>query len=315
MEFEEINSFLKITAEQSSKYWDIVSLSQIANQRIPDFIMNNRGSLLRADIHIQWTKWFIESICNPENIINYDREYAYIVNIVQNRVSSLFANITELERQEITRYLSRLVEQEAERRKPRDRPYIDVDTRKLLWDLAGREPRCWICGYKFTKWAENKFLGYPNHKEPPLNEFIDYITLHGLKHRDLCIEIDHALPFSKGGQENEENLKLSCGWCNTHKKNYLSIYDIAPKIRTIKHPKFGKQDIPHPFWIVRLLSVRRSCEYEGGCSNSTNNNQLTVAPRYYEGAINPANLRVTCREHDELGSNRLVSRKVLEQLS
>jgi 5-methylcytosine-specific restriction endonuclease McrA len=313
MEFAEISSFLDSTADKLEAFWDIKSLSNIANQRVPDFIMNGRGTLLRADIHILWTQWFIESICDPDIFANSSQGYAFILKTVQQRIPLIFPEVPEYERNELTKYIARLVDKEVERRKDRKRIFASLETRKMLWDICFPEPRCWICGYKFTKWAENKFLGYSNYNDAPFPRFIDYMTLHGLIERDISVEIDHALPFSKGGNE-EDNLRLACGWCNSHKGDKVSLYDVALKPRILEHPKFRKQSVPHPFWIVRLLSVRRSCEYEGGCNYTVDNSQLTVFPRHPEGAMNPTNLRVICFEHDPLGSNRFVSRTVAEKI-
>jgi len=312
MEFSEISSFLDTTADKLEAFWDIKSLSNIANQRVPDFIMNGRGTLLRADIHILWTQWFIESICDPDIFVNSSQGYAYILKTVQQRIPLIFPEVPEDERNELTKYIARLVDKEVQRRRDRKRLFASLETRKMLWDIGLPEPRCWICGYHFTKWAENKFLGYTNCNEVPLPRFIDYMTLHGLIERDISVEIDHAVPFSKGGNE-EDNLRLSCGWCNSHKGDRISLYDVTLKPRILMHSKLGKQSVPHPFWIVRLLSVRRSCEYEGGCCNTIENSQLTVFPRHPEGAMNPTNLRVICSEHDPLGSNRFVSRIVAER--
>lgn len=313
MEFAEISSFLDTTADKLEAFWDVKSLSNIANQRVPDFVMSGRGTLLRADIHILWTQWFIESICDPDILANSSQGYAHIVKTVQKRVPIIFPEIPENERNEITKHIARLVDKEVQRRKERKRLLINLETRKMLWDLHSPEQRCWICGYRFTKWAENKFLGYNNYEEIPLPQFVDYMTLHGIRERDLYIEVDHAVPFSKGGDE-EDNLRLACGWCNSHKGDKISLYDVALKPRTLYHPKLGRQSIPNPFWIVRLLSVRRTCEHEGGCDHTVDDAQLTVFPRHPEGAMNPTNLRVICSEHDPLGSNRFISRTVAETI-
>jgi len=313
MDFLEIISFLDTTADKLEAFWDINILSSIANQRVPDFIMSGRGTLLRSDIHILWTQWFIESICDPGIFANSNKGYAYILNIVKKRVPIIFPGVTKDEQNKITKYIARLVEKEVQRRTDRNRITIGLETRKMLWDIQKPEPRCWICGYKFTTWSENKFLGYPNYKDAPLPQFVDQMTLHGLIERDISIEVDHIVPFSKGGYE-EDNLRLTCGWCNSHKGDRVSLYDVGLKPRTLDHPKLKKQSIPHPFWIVRLLSVRKCCENEGGCEHKIGSVQLTVFPRYSEGAMNPTNLRVVCFEHDSFGSNRFVSRTVAEQV-
>ncbi|ERT06797.1 HNH endonuclease family protein [Lyngbya aestuarii BL J] len=313
MEFEEICSFLEITSNQLDVYWDIETLSRISNQRVPDFILSGRSSLLRADIHILWTQWFIESICNPELFIYSSSEYAYIVKAVQQRMPYVFSGISENEQNQLARYIARLVNEEVQRRKTRKRASASLDIRKELWDIYGPQPRCWICGYKFTKWAEDKFLGYSTNMEPPLPQFIDYMTLHGLTKRDISIEIDHAVPLSRGGSE-EDNLRLACGWCNKYKSNRISLYDVIGQQSMIDHPKLGRQSIPHPFWVIRLLSVRRSCEYEKGCDKIVENSKLTVVYKHPKGAMNPTNLRVICLDHDPIGSDRFVSRQVVHKI-
>jgi 5-methylcytosine-specific restriction endonuclease McrA len=313
MEFAEISSFLNVTADKLENCWDMKSLSNIANQRVPDFVMSGRGTLLRADINMLWTQWFIESICDPEVFANSSKGYAFVFKAVQQRIPFIFPEIPQNERIALAQELAKLVNKEVQRRETRERISITSEQRKLLWDISGPEPRCWICGYKFTTWAENKFLGYTDDMEISLPQFVDYTTLHGLTQRDISVEIDHAVPLSKGGND-EDNLRLACGWCNSHKSDRVSLYSVSTKPRILLHPKLGKQSIPHPFWVVRLLSVRRRCEYEGGCDKSVDCEPLTVLPRHPEGAMNPTNIRATCLEHDSLGSNRFVSRKVAEQV-
>lgn len=313
MEFAEISSFLSATADKLEACWDMNVLSNIATQRVPDFVMSGRGALLRADINMLWTQWFIESIYDPETLANSSKGYAFVFKAVQQRIPFIFPEIPPNERNALAQNLAKLINKEVQRRETRERISITLDQKKLLWDISGPEPRCWICGYKFTKWAEDKFLGYVDDVQVSLPQFVDYTTLHGLTQRDISVEVDHAVPLSKGGN-NEDNLRLACGWCNSHKSDRISLYSVSVKPRIILHSKLGKQSIPHPFWVVRLLSVRRRCEYEGGCDKSVDCEQLTVLPRHPEGAMNPTNIRVTCFEHDSLGSNRLVSRKIAQQM-
>ncbi len=314
MEFQEINSFLTTTLEQLELQWNIKTLSTIANQRVPDFITSGRGTLLRADIHILWTKWFLESICDPEKFVSANQNYFHILNAVKKRVPIIFPSITKQEQKQITRYIAELIDKEVQRKQPRSRISIDRETKKFLLDLYDQEPRCWICGHEFSQLAKEKFLNASNDQDISLPLFIDYITLHGLKDRHTFIEVDHVIPFSRGGQDDIDNYRLSCGWCNSHKSDRISIYDVPFKLKTIKHPKLGRQSIPHPFWIVRLLSVRQQCEHESGCDKTVGNSQLTVVYKHPDGAMNLTNLKVVCPEHDFLGSDRLISRTIAEKL-
>ena len=112
------------------------------------------------------------------------------------------------------------------------------------------------------------------------------------------------------GGEDDENLAFACGWCNSQKGARLTLYDIGADDVVLKHPKLGRISVPRPFWIVRLLAIRGRCEWPGGCAKTTENSELTVAPRWVRGTMNPMNLQLTCAEHDPLGDNRLVSRKI-----
>ena len=115
MEFEEIHSFFNTTADKLEACWDIRILSNIANQRVPDFIMSDRGSLLRADIHILWTQWFIESICDPEVFANSPLDYAHIFGAVQKRAPIIFSELPEQDLKTLTKSISRLIDKEVQR--------------------------------------------------------------------------------------------------------------------------------------------------------------------------------------------------------
>lgn len=123
--------------------------------------------------------------------------------------------------------------------------------------------------------------------------------------RDFAIEVDHVVPFSRGG-EDKDNLELACGWCNRSKSANMSIYEVEGQPRSAGPNVLGFGSLPQPFWIVRLLALIRTCEHPDGCDRSVENAEMTVVPIRAGGALNPTNLRVTCYDHDPLGSNRLL---------
>jgi hypothetical protein len=313
MDLNSICSFLESTSSRIDTNWYLSSLHTIAALRVPDFITGRQDTVLRADINTLWTQWFLESICDPEKFVDNYPGYAHIIHTVKVEVPSLFSNIDSNKHGEIIKQISRLVEKEVQRRQIRKRVAFDPDIKDALWDIYGPEPRCWICGYEFSPWAIGKFLKRPPEEVPPQPQFIDYLKPSGVTKRDFQMEIDHVFPFSDGGDENIDNLRIACGWCNAYKSDRLSIYDVAAKPPVISHPKLGRVTVPHPFWTVRLLSLHRQCEYEGGCDKTVENSELTVTSKHKEGALNPVNLRVTCLEHDHLGPERFISRKLAEQ--
>jgi 5-methylcytosine-specific restriction endonuclease McrA len=314
MDFDAISSFLEKSAGRGENVWQLNSLSAIANHRIPDVVTGIQDTLLRADMTTLWTQWFLESICDPERFVERYPCYGHIVHAVNAEAPSVFVNVDINKRAELVKQISRLINDEVRRRQSRKRTAFDLRIKQYLWDVYGSEHRCWICGYQFSRWAIDKFLERTISEELRIPQFIDYLKPHGLNKRDFQIEIDHVFPFAEGGDEKPENLRLACGWCNSHKAGRLSIYDVAAQPLIALHPQKGTVSIPHPFWVVRVLSLRRHCEHEKGCSKALENSELTVTPRHPDGSMNPTNLRVTCIEHDPIGSARLVSRLVGGQM-
>jgi HNH endonuclease len=314
MNFDAICSFLETTSARLETSWQVASLNQISERRVPDFITGRQDTVLRADINTLWTQWFIESICDPERFVESYPGYAHIVHAVKIEVPSLFTNIEVSKHGELIKLISRLVEKEIQRRQMRNRIAFDSIIKDALWDVYGSEPRCWICGYKFSQWAINKFLGRIISEEIPQPQFIDYLKPRGLVRRDFQIEIDHVFPLAGGGDDDLNNLRIACGWCNSHKSDRLSIYDVAAKPSVIQHPRLGRVSIPHPFWSVRLLALHRRCEYGEGCEKTVENAELTVTSRHKEGSMNPVNLRVTCLDHDHFGSDRYISAALAQRL-
>ena len=315
MDLNNILTFLESTSARLENNWQMTKLNYIAQSRIPDFITGKQDSILRADIVTLWTRWFLESICDTECFMEGVPNYAHIVDTVKNEVQVIFSNMEVNKHRELIKQISFLLYQEIQRRQAIKRKTFDNVVNDILWDLYGPKPRCWICGYQFSQWAIDKFLKNEASEEIPEPLFIDYLKPRGLNRRDFQIEIDHVFPLSDGGGEEVSNLKFACGWCNSYKSNRLSIYDVTAKPSVIQHPKFGRTTVPHPFWCVRLLSLHRQCEHEKGCDKTIENSELTITSRHQKGSMNPINLRVTCDEHDHLGSDRFISMAWLKSFS
>jgi 5-methylcytosine-specific restriction endonuclease McrA len=314
MDFDAISSFLDISSGKGENVWQLHSLKAVANHLIPEVVTGKQSSLLRADMTTLWTQWFLESICDPEKFVDRYPCYAHIVHAVDTEAPFIFSTIDINKRAELVIKISRLINNEVRRRQHRKRTPFDLRIKEYLWDVYSSEHRCWMCGYQFSKWAVDKFLERSISAELRIPQFIDYLKPHGLSKRDFQIEIDHVFPFAEGGNEDIENLRLACGWCNTHKASRLSIYDVAAQPLIASHPQQGKVSLPHPFWVIRLLALRRQCEHGSGCDKTLENSSLTITPRHPEGSMNPTNLQVTCTQHDPIGSARLVSRTIAEQM-
>ena len=195
-----------------------------------------------------------------------------------------------------------LARAEGIREKPR-RVALSRAQRHQLLELAGTTPRCWLCGAEFSVVAVENFR-FRRRKELNLPLYVDVLKPRGLLPRDLKIEADHVIPFSKGGGEGD-NLRLACGWCNNHKSSYTSIYDVEGQPKALRAKLNEVTALPQPLWIVRLLATVRRCEHPEGCDQSVDNARMTIAPMTEGGVMNPANLRVTCYEHDPFVGSRL----------
>ena len=314
MSIEGLRGFIDQASEATTNLWTESKLLAVASLHATNELFGSREMTLRADAHILWARWFLESICDPQRFVGDYRGYAFVVAQVLPEVEKLFPSSPLDERKSVGTRIARLIDNEVKRRQGIIRTILDRDLRIELWDESGPEQRCWICGYRFDEKAAEDFLGLSdksNTRTLPL--FLDYLRPRGIKGRDLSIEIDHVIPVSAGGLELD-NLRLACGWCNAHKSNNTSIYDVPGDCRILYHPKLGVFAAPRPFWIVRVLAIRRRCEWVHGCQATSDNAELTVAPIHAAGAMNPVNLQVTCLEHDPIGPDRLMSRRVVEKM-
>lgn len=312
MGLEELGAFLVAVLARGERYWQKDALTAIAGLQVPDGLLGPRGTLLRADLSTLWARWFLEAVCDPDYfVVRPNLEYAHVHSRVWQRTHALFPSVPADERDSLARRLARLVDAEVQVRRAIGRTTVTPEQRDLLWDEYGPHPRCWLCGALFDEWAIDRFRKRdPVAPEPGLPAFVDFLRPRGLKRRDLRIEIDHVTPVTEGGALGE-NLRLACGWCNAHKSGRVSIYDVTGRADVFEHPALGSVSVPRPFWVVRLVAMRRRCEWAGGgCDRSLGNAELTVCADADEGAMNPVNLRVTCAAHDPLGARRLVAREL-----
>jgi HNH endonuclease len=312
MSLGEVRTFVEYATAALSQSWNSNALQPVSGLHPSGAVLGARETLLRADVHTLWFRWFLDSILDPEKFVLSYPGYAYLVAEVFPKVNTMFPSVPLDERQELASAVTRAIGKEIERRRNLRRQPISQDTRLSVWDNSGPDQRCWVCGYQFDNLARNEFLGLPlENATRQLAMFVDLAKPRGLNARDYKIELDHVDPVSAGGQSGD-NLRLSCGWCNAHKSNSVSLYDVAGECRFLKHPKEGKIAVPQPFWVIRLLGLRQRCEWAGGCINTTKNSELTVALRNPKGATNPINMTVVCNLHDTMKAERLISRKLFD---
>jgi 5-methylcytosine-specific restriction endonuclease McrA len=291
--------------------WSAASLGHLARFDVPHDMLGRRYDLLKGDINTQWVQWFTESLVDPLRFTKND--YAFIFKEVWDAVNIRFYNKTKDEKQEIASTITKIAKRFTDAfDQTRKRSKLSLDERRLLLDISGPSPHCWICGAVFREQAIDNFIFRKSQKIAP-SGFVDILKPRGLVGRDFAIEIDHVVPFSKGGMD-DDNLRLACGWCNRNKGAYTSIYGVEGQPRIAGPNELGITSLPQLFWIVRLLALVRKCEHPNGCDRTVENTEMTIVPINNYGALNPTNLRVVCCDHDTLGSKRLQPVRVVEAL-
>lgn len=297
--------FIQRALNDLAAIWSNTHINHLATFDVPHNILGRRLNLLKGDINGQWARWFAESLADPRRFVNSNISYPFLYNEVRSAINHRFSISKTLnEKNKMASVAARIIENLSQSINATHRRRITtIDEKRLLLDISGSDPRCWICGVSFREKAIENFVSGSKYKIglPP---FIDVLKPRGLVERDFAIEIDHVVPFSRGGK-GQDNLKLACGWCNRTKSANMSIYEVEGQPRLAGPNSLGLTSLPQPFWIVRLLALVRTCEHPDGCDRSVENTEMTVAPIWEGGALNPANLRVTCYKHDPIKNKRL----------
>jgi len=303
MYMDETN-FLNSALSNESAAWNGLLLHELARLQVPDSLMGEQRSLMRADINEQWARWFVESLVDPRKYALRDTSYPEFFADALRTIESRFKNLSKPQKKELASSVAQILQRLASHFRLLNKRVILTRTEKrLLLDKSSDSPSCWICNNAFLSKAIDNFL-FQERKEIALPHFIDILKPRGLTQRDMAIEIDHVVPHVYGGGSGE-NLALACGWCNRHKSAFSSIYDVEGRPRKVGLNKFRINSLPQPFWTVRLLATTRKCQHLEGCDMPLTTTALTVAPITQTGALNPANLMITCYEHDPIMEIRL----------
>jgi HNH endonuclease len=270
------------------------------------FARNNE--VVQADAALNQAFWCIFALLDPLSVPPSKRHFAGYYSEMKSRLVEEF-NITSLDAAEPSKALAMYLNTEMRRlNASKRRPSIPRTIKLELLDLCDTSPYCWYCGHRFSESAINSFTGEPmTGHAPELPLYLDFTAPRGILTNDARIEVDHLHAFSRGGGSDIDNLKLACGWCNRHKSALSILYDAPAYPRLLKHPRLGDVFTPVPFWVVRVLGTRRSCE-SPQCTSDTSGGPLVIAPWKSGGAMVPGNLAVFCEAHDPLSSDRLVAR-------
>jgi 5-methylcytosine-specific restriction endonuclease McrA len=303
---ESICKFVESAFGESVDLWNEEAIRRLAGLTAPPGLNASLSWLIDSDVKALRARWFLEGLIDPmspsdsPDSFSYPHLYSSVREAVVERAP---ADMIPDERDKIAKRLASLLRDAALAREYSQRGNWSRETKLLLRELHNR---CWICGASFPDWAEAKFLGKQSTDFRSGNTYVDFLKPRGMKSADLQIEIEHVRPLARGGGDDVDNLKLACGWCNRTKSANQLLFDAQGVCKEREHPALGLMLVPQPFWVIRVLAVRRRCEHVGGCSARLETHELTVARKYKSGSPNPSNLMVVCSDHDPFSAHRLV---------
>jgi hypothetical protein len=310
---DQIGGFLDAISAVNEDSWAEEVVNKLACLDVPREILGERHLLLKADIIVLQAGWFIESFVDLASYeYNLSTNISHLATEIRAILRLQLPTMPSDELNRIVHDVSRLAWERVKARRDRHRKSIGLDDKRQLWAEAQPDPRCYLCGYRFTDEAAAQFLkeGDDPILLPPL---VDFVRPRGIKERHVSIEVDHYRAVEAGGPTTLGNLKLACGWCNIVKSKYTSLYDVGswPKAQ-FEHPAFGWTTIPRPFWVLRTVKLRARCDYAPGeCEARIDTHELFAAPRNGQGVLNPVNIAVYCANHDPWNVERYVDPALL----
>lgn len=267
------------------------------------------SELISADLAANDALWRILSLVDPFRIDTDPRyRFATIYAKLRGAIAEKYC-LPPDDADAIAKPIAGFLSDLTFRLKGKTRLSIDSSVRAQLVDSIS-SAFCWYCGARFSDASVDSFIS-KKQTAAPLPRYIDFVTSRGSSSRDLQIEVDHVMPIALGGSNEVSNLRLSCGWCNKHKRELKSLYDANAMPTIFAHPRSGSWLLPAPYWILRVLGTRRRCEWTGGCPIRIEDDRLFVAPRALDGAMTPGNLGAFCQEHDPIIQDRLIPNSAL----
>ncbi|MFI5955392.1 HNH endonuclease [Cryptosporangium sp. NPDC051539] len=306
MRAEELIDFFETFSTTSHHRWSQVDMHELARLRVPKDVLGQQEWLLRADATIAHAHWFLQGLVDPAAFARDESlGLAHLAAKIRDGIRLLDSRMPKDELIRVIAALSNVAWEEIEKRRIRKRATMSLRIKKDLWYAAEPDPRCYLCGYKFTGLAMAQFFDStkPSPLLPPLVDF----TRPRVKVRHVRIEIDHVQPLAGGGANELDNLRLACGLCNSIKNRYTSLYDtFSWPTGALRHPSLGWVTMPQPLWLLRLISLRGRCEDLSGCPATVRSHELYAAPFVEAGTLNPVNIKICCRDHDPWSATRLV---------
>lgn len=261
----------------------------------PESIQGLSSELLKDDLNYLLVQWFIDAL-KPQNS-EENNHYPHIYQSVRKALRNRFIDSSDPELHKVSTRLSRLICNGSNQRKYQREEFSIADKFSLFTKSGGY---CGICGFRFSEAMVENFLG----GQPQYSKHIFYDFLKPTKRtkKNFQIEIDHIFPLARGGGNDLENLQLLCGFCNSAKRDFTSVFDSSSKTIEINHPELGKLNLSSWFLVVRVLSGNK-CSF---CDKSIDSTELTITPLLMSYQINPVNVRSTCYECDPMKEYRFL---------
>lgn len=311
MRANELIDFFHTVSTTSRHRWSNADMHALARLRVPKDVLGQQEWLLQADATMAHAHWFLQSLADPAA---FERDeslgLAHLAAKIRDGIQLIDGRMPKDELVRVIAALSNVAWQEIINRRTRKRAAMSLRTKRDLWYTAEPDPRCYLCGYKFSTVARDHFFDAAK-PSPPRPLLVDF-TRPRIKDRHVKIEIDHVQPIAGGGSNELDNLRLACGLCNSIKNRYTSLYDtFSWPTGALRHPTLGWVTIPQPLWLLRIISMRGRCEDPSGCPATARSHELFTAPWVEAGTLNPVNIKICCRDHDPWSTTRIVSPELL----
>lgn len=161
----------------------------------------------------------------------------------QAALESIAKELTTLDEEAVEDYVQKLKIHPKAVLKKHGIAEIEKDSYRLLMELGDtKENLLKICNEKILSYMEQRGLepGRPGGwgiKRIKLIEKYPYCTLCGTKPSDgtIGLDIDHIIPASKGGSDDESNLQVLCAKCNRAKGNHFVISAESTHLKHLNH--------------------------------------------------------------------------------
>lgn len=293
---EGLKEYIEDAFSSLNNAWDRGGINKHGMLTPPEKLFLGDKLLIKNDINLQWLTWFCESLCFLHDELS-KKTLHDIHSLVRRGLNNIGVSTDNTNGYELSKMISLFVYKKLDIMYERKRETATKSKKLELLESSGRYPKCWICNNKFDDAAIDLFLSSGQKGQINLPSMVDYMMPRGLIERDLKIEIEHKIPFSKGGGDisDIENIDLSCGWCNRYKSNYISLYDVGKSSKFYRHNVLGDVSIPEPYWIIRKMGLYNKC-HEDSCTKGRKN-KLFIDLINPHGTANPLNLKVVCLDH------------------